>query len=467
MANEPPQNIAAEQAVIGGVLLAPETWASIISFMVEEDFYRRDHQMIFRAIAELQIAGSPPDAVTLGEWFEEQGIAELVGGSRYILELANTTPSAANIVAYAEIVKEKANLRRLMAMAVDVLKACNSAPARNSREISASTASAMLQLSGGLGSRGAQSASVVAKEWFARFTDRWGKTGLLGIGTPWARFNTLTQGLQDGHLVVLAGRPSMGKSAVGMNIALSAAGQGHNTLIFSLEMNSAALCTMAVAILNERADRNWLRSPGEHDEGDVKMAHVGAALPKFGNLPMLIDDTAGLSADQIVLRAKREHMRKPIRLVMIDHLAIVALPGKTKESTEVGDVTRKLAGLAKALGCPVLLLSQLNRNLEARQNKRPVMSDLRESGAIEQDADEIIFVYRDDYYAKKEERPSDYPGLIEIDIAKQREGETGKVWGQFIGAHGRIDELEYEPIATTRFEHKPKHRKTYKRDDNG
>ena len=438
----PPHSVEAEQAVIGGLMLVEEKFVDVASFLTEADFFRKDHQMIWRAMAEMAATSQPFDPVTLGEWFDSNGISDLVGGSSYILEIANTTPSAANVLAYAEIVHEKANLRRLMDIASDILTACRTEKGRHSREISAAGASQCLQLSTGHASRSARSMKEIGVEWWNRFCDRFDKPGMIGIPTPWAKFNALTDGLQDENLVILAGRPSMGKSAVAMNIALCAASQKKRVMVFSLEMNDNALYSMAMAVLSDVVTRSWLRKP---HSGDDLTPYVRAEQLRLDNLPMVIDDISGLTIDQIILRAKREHMREPLRLVVIDHLHIIPLPGKTKESTEIGDITRKCMGLAKALKCPVLLLSQLNRGLEARANKRPNMGDLRESGAIEQDADVIVFVYRDEYYARQEGRSSDYPGTIELEIVKQREGNLGRVWGRFVGAHGRIDDMDHEP----------------------
>ena len=440
----PPVSIEAEQAVLGGLMIDNSAVAKIGDWLKEEDFYRRDHQLIYRGIFALTERNQPCDAVTLGEWFETQGIGEQVGGGNYILKLASTTPSAANVTAYAEIVREKSALRGIIDAGTNAANRAFSPGGVQSREIAADMASAMLELSGRTTPRGAKSAREIAKRWFHEIQRRYEDGGgLIGLATPWARLNTLTSGLSAGDLVVVAGRPGMGKSAWATNVLTCCALRGLRSMAFSLEMTDVSIFNRAIASIGN-IPLAWLRQPKEqHSAGDEHWTSISTAMTSLVSAPMVIDDTAGLTASQIVARAKREHMRSPITgPVVIDHLHIVKRKGDNAVS-EIAQDTAMFKALAKTLGVPVVLLAQLNRGLESRPNKRPVMSDLRESGAIEQDADIIVFLYRDDYYAAQENRGSEHPGMVEMILAKQREGEANQtVWARDRLAYGLLEDYD-------------------------
>ena len=447
----PPCSVEAEQAVLGGLMIDNRAVAKIGDWLREEDFYRRDHQLIYRAIFTLTEANQPCDAVTLGEWFESNGLAEQVGGSGYVLELASTTPSAANVTAYAEIVREKSALRSIIDAGTTAANSAFAPAGKLSREIAATVASQMLELSGRTTPRGAKSTKEISKRWWEALQRRYEDGGsLIGLPTPWSKFNELTGGLSPGDLVIVAGRPSMGKSAFATNVLTCNALRGLRSMAFSLEMTDVSIFNRAVASIGD-IPLKWLKKPvdGDHDY----WARVSPAMLKIANAPLVIDDTAGLTCAQACARAKREHLRAPITGPLVfDHLHIFKRKGDNAAS-EIAQDTAMLKALGKALGVPVICLAQLSRAVEARPNKRPVMSDLRESGAIEQDADIIVFLYRDDYYAKQEGRASEHPGMVEMIIAKQREGEAGvTVWAEDRLAYGLLENYdgdEPKRVATT------------------
>ena len=442
----PPQSIEAEQAVLGGLMLAPDALMRITDWVRPEDFYRRDHQLIYRAICELAEKPCPYDAVTLGEWFEAQGLAEQVAGGAYLVELASTTPSAANITAYAEIVADKAKLRQLIDLGSIIVNAGFQPEGRDTRDLIAEAQHAIARLAGNPRAGGVKTMQDVAQRWFEDMQRRYdGKGGLCGLATPWAKFNAMTGGLMPGDLIVPAGRPGMGKSAFAINVATANALSGKHVLFFNLEMTDISIFNRCIASIMD-VPLQWLRHPADDTpESELYWSRVTEGVRRMRGAGLMIDDTPSLTREQIVARARREHLRQPINLIVIDHLHLMPLPGKTRETVEIGEITRDLKALGKELGCPVMLLAQLNRGVEARPNKRPVMRDLRESGSIEQDADLIVFIYRDDYYAEQEDRASEYPGFVEINIAKQREGVTGRVWGRSRLDVGRIDDCDDPP----------------------
>ncbi|MFC4729506.1 replicative DNA helicase [Coralloluteibacterium thermophilus] len=422
-----PCAIDAEQAVLGGVLLRQEALAEVSGWLSPDDFFRRDHRLIYRTMQDFERADQAIDTVTLGEWFESNGLADESGGLGYLIELSSATASAANVAAYAEIVREKANLRRLIEAGSSLVSDALSAGGRRSSEIALAHSSTLLSLTDGARTRGPREAKAVGRQWFAELQERFAAGGgISGLPTPWARLNRITNGLADGDLVIVAARPSMGKSAWAVNVSTAAALSGKRVLIFSLEMTAESIFNRAVASVGE-VPLSWLRSGGTEGEGDY-WARVTEATKALNASGLVIDDSSSLTAAQIVSRAKREHMRGELGLVVIDHLHCMQY-GSGEMRHEIQDATRSFKSLAKALRCPVVVLSQLNRSCETRTNKRPQLADLRESGAIEQDADLILFLYRDDYYAEREARQSEFPGWVEAFVAKQREGEAGgTVW---------------------------------------
>jgi replicative DNA helicase len=448
-----PQAIEAEQCVIGGFMLAPASLLKVADWLKEEDFYRRDHQLIYRAILELAEKRQPYDAVTLGEWFQDQGMGEMVGGGAYLVELASNTPSAANIVAYAEIVKDKARLRSLIDYGTSVV---NSAFDPAGRDVGDIVAEAQRDISNFAAPRvgGVKTMKQVGAEWFDLLQRRYaGET--TGLMTPWAEINRMIGGLAPGDLGIIAARPSMGKSALALNAALALGMAGKRSVVFSMEMTAAAIYNRCAAALMD-IPLEWFKKPG--DDGDNGYwAKAGEAVRQINNSGLLIDDQPGLDWTQIVVRAKREHLRSPLSAIFVDHMHIMRLPGKGRPDIELGDISREFKALAKELNVPVIALAQLNRSVEKRENKRPVMSDLREAGGFEQDADWIAFLYRDDYYARQLGYQSRAPGLAECIIAKNREGETGTAWLRARLDVGRFEDADRSEIPTQQKEAKRNH----------
>lgn len=426
-----PRSIDAEQAVIGGLLLVNDALPQVSAWLSAEDFHSETHRAIYAAMLEFAGGAEPKpfDVLTLGEWFDANGRGEMVQGGAYLLELASTTHSAANLVAHAEIVREKAQLRRIIDAGQALVDAGLSAGGRRSGEIAMEATSALLGMTEGAKPRGPRTMREIGRAWFEELQARHERGGgMVGLATPWAKLNRLTLGLCPGDLIIVAGRPSMGKSAVAVNLATSASLSGKRVMFFNLEMTDTSIFSRCIASI-ANVPLGMLRAGLPKTAPDEYWAATTDAFKRMRDADLVIDDTPGLAASQIVARAKREHMRRPLGMIIVDHLHLLKLAGGDRTDREIGEATAALKNLGKALGCPVVLLSQLNRGLESRTNKRPQMQDLRESGAIEQDADLILFLYRDDYYAEREGRASDYPGFVEMFIAKQREGEAGgTVW---------------------------------------
>lgn len=432
----PPHSIEAEQSVLGGLLLVPESWDRVADRLVERDFYRRDHQMIFRAIGELQNKNMPADAVTLGEWFETQGIAELVGGSRYVLELANTTPSAANITAYADIVREKSVLRQLIDAGSQITGDAFAPEGRSTQEILESAEQAVFHIAeaGSRGRQGFVPMRSAVKEAFQQLQQRYENRGsVTGLPTGFTDFDDLTAGLQPSDLIILAARPSMGKTALALNMAEYAALKTKKAVaVFSMEMSASQLAFRLISSLG-RINQQHLRTGDLQDE---EWPRVTSAITLLSDAKIFIDDTPALSPVELRSRARRLKREHDLGLIVVDYLQLMSVPGSAENrATEISEISRGLKALAKELNVPVVALSQLNRSLEQRADKRPMMSDLRESGAIEQDADVIVFIYRDEYYNKE----SPDKGLAEIIIGKQRNGPTGSVKLTFLGQYTKFE----------------------------
>lgn len=419
----PPQAIEAEQAVLGGLMLVrPENLddalAQVRDLLDTRSFYRRDHQMIWRAILHLAEKKRPVDAVTLGGWFESQGQAELVAGGAYLVELASGTPSAANIRAYADIVADMAKRRALIEIGTKLVNDGFQPDGRNALDLVGQAQTSLGSLLANepceLEEMGPVLVSVY-DELQRRFES--GSGGITGPGTGYSDFDTLINGLNPG-LHVLAARPKMGKTTLARNIA------EHFSLIhrkpvavINMEMQPAALgASMLSSVGDIDADR--IRR-GELD--DVDWSNLSIAMRKLRAAPLLISRPRNARIEHIVAQIRRAHSRNPLGLVVIDYLQLIAISGDNRASG-LAEVTRTLALLAGELKIPILLLSQLNRDLERRDNKRPQPSDLRDSGAIEQDADTVIFIYRDEYY----HRDSRYKGTAEIIVALQRNGAAGE-----------------------------------------
>ncbi len=442
----PPQSVEAEQAVLGGLMLAPDAFDRIADLLTDKDFYRRDHQLIYRAIRELAEKDRPFDAVTLGEWFESNGLSEQVAGGAYLVELASTTPSAANIKAYAEIVRDKAVLRQLIEIGTEIVNDGFQPEGRESAEILAKAEQQVFAIAEA-GSRGRQDFTPINKAMAEAFdvlqTRHANGGGITGLPTGYTEFDQMTAGLQPTDLIILAARPAMGKTTFALNIAEYAAIKTKKAVaVFSMEMSASQLALRLISS-NGRINATRLRTGQLEDED---WSRVTSAIRMIKETKIFIDDTPGLSPDVLRAKARRLKREHDLGLIVIDYLQLMAVPGNSENrATEISEISRSLKGLAKELNVPVIALSQLNRSLETRTDKRPVMADLRESGAIEQDADIIIFIYRDDYY-NKENSPD--KGLAEIIIGKQRSGPTGSVKLKFFGEYTRFDNLAHDSVGS-------------------
>ncbi len=440
----PPHSIEAEQAVLGGLMLAPEAYDRVSDQLVEGDFYRRDHQLIYRAIREMADRNRPFDAVTLGEWFESQGQSELVAGGAYLIELASTTPSAANIAAYAEIVRDKAVMRQLIQVGTDIVNNGFQPEGRESQELVAEAEQKVFAIaeSGARGRTDFVGMHSALRDAFTVLQDRFNNgDAITGLPTGYTEFDMMTAGLQPTDLVILAARPAMGKTTFALNIAEFAAIKSKKAVaVFSMEMSAPQLALRLISS-NGRINATRLRTGQLEDED---WARVTGAISMLKETKIFIDDTPGLSPDVLRAKARRLKREHDLGLIVIDYLQLMSVPGNSENrATEISEISRSLKGLAKELNVPVIALSQLNRSLESRTDKRPVMADLRESGAIEQDADMIVFIYRDDYY-NRENSPD--KGLAEIIIGKQRSGPTGSLKLKFFGEYTRFDNLAHDSV---------------------
>lgn len=436
----PPYSLEAEQSVLGGLLLDNEAWDRISGVLVADDFFRKEHRLIFRAIHYLAENFKPIDVVTLFEFLEQEGEAEEVGGLAYIADLAKNTPSASNIHAYAEIVRERGVLRGLISVANEIADSAYFPKGRRSDELLDLAEAKVFKIAEQRESseRGLKLASSFLEETLDRIqcaVDS--KGGLTGLDTGFKDLNTKTNGLQNSDLIIVAGRPAMGKTTFAMNIAENVAiKSGKSVLVFSMEMPANQLLLRAFASIGG-IDATRLRN-GALDDADWDNLNVASNILKH-SCKMYIDDSAGLSPSEVRSRSRRivrEHGN--VGMIVIDYLQLMTVPGMGDNRTlEISEISRSLKALAKELNIPVVALSQLNRSLEQRADRRPVMSDLRESGAIEQDADIIMFVYRDEVYNKD----SEDKGIGEVIIGKQRNGPIGTVKLAFQGHFNRFTNL--------------------------
>ena len=433
----PPHSIEAEQSVLGGLLLDNESWEKTADFLVEHDFYRRDHQLIFRGIAALFEQSQPVDVITLAEYHDTRGELEQVGELAYLGMLSRNTPSSANIVAYASIVRERSILRQLITVGTTISNTAFNPEGRTSEE--------MLDLVEGqvfeIAEKGAKRAGgfVQVKEVLSKVVDRIDTlfeqdSAITGLSTGFTDFDEQTSGLQAADLVVVAGRPSMGKTTFAMNLAENAAIKSKEPVaVFSMEMPSDALAMRMLSSLGQ-IDQHRLRTGKLNDDDWPRLT---SAIALLNEAPLFIDDTPALTVTELRARARRLKREHGLSMIVIDYIQLMQGSGggsNENRATEVSEISRSLKALAKELEVPVIALSQLNRSLEQRPNKRPIMSDLRESGAIEQDADLIVFIYRDEVY--NEDSPE--KGKAEIIIGKQRNGPIGTVALTFQGKYTRF-----------------------------
>jgi replicative DNA helicase len=440
----PPHSVEAEQSVIGGLLLDNSAWDRAGDVLTESDFYRYEHRQIFTAVAALISATKPADVITVFEQLQSLGKAEECGGLMYLNALAQSVASAANLRRYAEIVRERAILRKLIAASDEIAtQAFN--PQGRAVSLILDEAEAKIFKIGEEGSRSKQG-FLSMDQLVVQLIDRVnelhenGAEEVTGVRTGFYDLDRMTAGLQKGDLVILAARPSMGKTAFALNIAEHVAVQeGLPVVVFSMEMGAAQLALRMVGSLG-RIDQQHLRTGALHDE---EWGRLAEAVEKLSKVQLFIDESPALTPSEVRARARRmaRQYGGTLGLIVVDYLQLMSGSGGGSEenrATVIGEISRGLKGLAKELGCPVIALSQLNRSVETRTDKRPMMSDLRESGAIEQDADVIMFIYRDEYYTKDDCKE---PGVAEIIIGKQRNGPTGTVKLTFLKPLTKFDNL--------------------------
>ncbi len=434
----PPHSVEAEQAVLGGLMLDNQTWEQVADRLQEDDFYRQDHRLIFRAITELTNSNSPFDAVTLSEWLQSRGQLEQAGGLAYLATLARDTPTAANVRAYADIVRERSVLRQLIRVGGELAEAAYRPEGRDTQELIDFAEHQVFDIAE-RGGRLKKSFRQIS-ELLSQAVDRLdalmhANSPVTGLATGLDKFDEMTAGLQSGDLIIVAGRPSMGKSALATNIAEYCACRPEKpvpTAIFSMEMSGEQLAMRLISSLG-RIDQQKVRT-GQLNKEDWQ--RVSSAIAIMSKAPLFIDDAGALTPTELRARARRLKREHDIGLMVVDYLQLMHVPGtRENRATEISEICRGLKSLARELNIPVVALSQLNRSLEQRPDKRPIMSDLRESGSIEQDADVIAFIYRDEVYDKD----SPNKGIAEIIIGKQRNGPIGTVQATFLGAYTRFE----------------------------
>ncbi|MBI9111346.1 replicative DNA helicase [Maridesulfovibrio ferrireducens] len=436
----PPHNLEAEQAVLGGVFLSNSIFNDLVDIVHSDDFYSPSHHEIFKAFEALYAKNAPIDIVTVNEYLTSTGKIDTVGGPVYLADLANSVISAANALHHAEIVAEKKIQRSLIDAAASIIT--DSFEAQNVKELLDHSEQAIFEITDAKKTTTIKSSKELIKEVFKELEIRVEQKSLVtGIPTTYTKFDEMTAGLQNSELVIIAGRPSMGKTAFALNVAMRAAlHSGVPTAVFSLEMAMGQLMTRMLAC-HGKVDLSRLRTGQLDDEDWAKLYEAAQDLTEA---PIFIDDTPSLSTMELRARCRRLKSQHNLGLVMVDYLQLMRSSARTdSREQEISDISRSLKALAKELKIPVLALSQLNRKVEERTDKRPMMSDLRESGAIEQDADIILFLYREDFYNKKEDKPIN--NKAEVIIGKQRNGPTGIVELAFFGNYTAFENLAAEP----------------------
>ncbi len=446
----PPNSIQAEQSVLGGLMLDNQTWDSVADKVVEGDFYRKDHRLIFRAIEQLAEKQMPFDIITISEALATVGELQNVGGLGYLGLLAKDTPSAANIVSYANIVRDRSVLRQLIHVGTDISDSAFNPDGRDTADLLENAEREVFKIAEQR-QRG-QGGFMPIKSLLARAVDKietlFEQEGsITGAATGFTDFDQMTSGLQPADLIIVAGRPSMGKTTIAMNMAENIAIKGDKPVaVFSMEMPGDSLAMRMMSSLG-RIDQHKVRTGKLEDD---EWPRLTSAINLLAETKLFIDDTPALTPTEVRSRARRlmrEHGQ--LGLIVLDYLQLMQSPSSGENRVQqISDISRGLKALAKELNVPVVALSQLNRNLEQRPNKRPVMSDLRESGAIEQDADLIVFVYRDEVY--NEDSPD--KGIAEIIIGKQRNGPLGTVRLTFLGQYTRFENFAGNPYSDGDYE---------------
>ena len=438
----PPQNIEAEESLISAILIDNNTLLDVIEILAPEDFYRTAHQKIYAAITDLFDKAEPIDLVTLANKLKEKGQLEEIGSASYLARLVDTVPLAVNAQHYAKIVHDKASLRRLIEKANAIVKRCFEERGNTDAVIDFAE-SAIFEISEKKSQQAFYPLSKIILGNIETLEEKQGNRSLVtGVPTGFGRLDNLTSGFQNSDLIILAARPSMGKTALALNIARNAAVDTNIPVaVFSLEMSKEQL-SLRMLCSEARIDSSRLRSGFFSMEDWHRLTDAAGILSES---PIYIDDSASLTAMEIRAKARRLKMDKNIGLIIIDYLQLMqGRASAERRDIEISEISRSLKALAKELELPVLALSQLNRMLEQRTDKRPRLSDLRESGALEQDADVVAFIYRDEVYNKEEDNPN--KGVAEILLSKQRNGPTGDIFLTFLNSFTRFEDLASEEV---------------------
>jgi replicative DNA helicase len=436
----PPHSVEAEQSLLGGLLLDNQAFDRIADLVTAEDFYRDDHRRIFRHLSKLIEHAKPADVVTVAESIDASEDKDRTGGPAYLGSLAQNTPSALNIRRYAELVRERSVQRRLITVATEIAESALAPSGKEVGQLLDEAESRIMEVGekGQRGTQGFEAIQPVMSRVFERIDHLYrqeNKSDVTGLSTGFVDLDKETAGLQEGDLIVVAGRPSMGKTAFALNIAEHVAvNDGIPVAIFSMEMGATQLAMRLLGSI-ARVDQQNMRTGRLNDE---EWSSMSTAMGKLHDAPIFIDETGGLNSLELRSRARRIHRQcGKLGLIIVDYIQLMSATGAGENrATEVSEISRSLKSLAKELKAPVIALSQLNRALESRNEKRPMMSDLRESGAIEQDADVILFIYRDEVYFSEK---LDNKGKAEIIIGKQRNGPIGTVNLTFLGKHTRFE----------------------------
>jgi replicative DNA helicase len=442
----PPHSVEAEQSLLGGLLLDNQAFDRVADLVAEGDFYRDDHRRIWQHVVRLVEAGKPADVVTVSESIEASEDKDKTGGAAYLGALAQNTPSALNIRRYAELVRERAVQRRLAQVATEIAEGALGSSGKDVGQLLDEAESKIFQIaeSGARRDQGLQEIKPVLARVFERIDHLYHRdnpSDVTGVPTGFVDLDRMTAGLQGGELVIIAGRPSMGKTALALNIAEHVAvDNGLPVAIFSMEMSGTQLAMRLLGSIS-RVDQHKMRTGRLNDE---EWSDLSQAIGRLHDTPIYIDESGALNALEVRARARRlKRQYSKLGLIVVDYLQLMSTSNPKageNRATEISEISRSLKAMAKELDVPVVALSQLNRAVDQRPDRRPVMSDLRESGAIEQDADVILFIYREVVY--KPDLPEDQRGIAEVIVGKQRNGPIGSVKLTFRGQHTRFENYQ-------------------------
>ena len=442
-ARTPPHHMEAEQSVLGGLMLDPNAWDLVCDILVADHFYKPAHQKIFYSIAELHKKNQPIDILTVSNNLLSAGVLEDIGGASYLAEILDATPSAVNIKSYAEIVQEKAILRDTISKCQNVIEEAYSTKYESIENFIDTVEARFFSLTDSKKTQGLVSAADIIAGSLKKIEELYEKKATItGVGTGFVDLDKATTGLQPGELVIVAARPSMGKTALGLNMAAHAALRGKRKVaFFSLEMGSQQIMLRLLAS-EARIDMQNIRVGKITDANWPQLINAASVISESH---LFIDDTNGISPMEIRSKCRRLKSQYGLDMIMIDYLQMMSLKQKTESrEREVSEISKMLKGIAKELQIPVVALAQLNRSAEGRKDRRPMLSDLRESGSIEQDADVIMMIYRDEYYDKEN---SESKGVAEIIIAKQRNGPVGTVKLAWVGQYSVFANLAHSGVA--------------------